>query len=94
VVKTAFPARRGKIEITVEDDRPASDVRDQIAKIIEKTPGVLADPAPSIAISSIKASTMRFTVYLWSDQPLAAQDHALSAVRNAFEAGKAEVSAA
>jgi small-conductance mechanosensitive channel len=94
VVKTAFPARRGKIEITIEDGRPAPEIRDQIAKIIEKTPGVLADPAPTIAISSIKGSIMRFTVYLWSDRPLAAQDHALSAVRDAFEAGKAEVSAA
>jgi small-conductance mechanosensitive channel len=94
VVKTAFPARRGKIVVAVDDPRPAPEVRDLIAKIIEKTPGVMADPKPSIAISSIKGNSMSFTVYLWSPQPTAAADRALTGVRDAFEAGKAEISAA
>jgi len=93
VVKTAFPARRGKIEITVDDPRPATEVRDHIAKLIEKTPGIMSDPAPSIAISNIKGSSMKFTVYLWSPQPAAATDRALTAVRDAFEPGKAEITA-
>jgi len=94
VVKTAFPARRGKIVVAVDDPRPAPEVRDLIAKIIEKIPGVLSDPPPSIAISNIKGSSMRFTVYLWSPQPTAAADRALTAVGDAFEAGKAEISTA
>ena len=93
IVKTAFPARRGKIEITVDDPRPATEVRDLIAKLIEKTPGVMSDPAPSVAISNIKGTSMRLTVYLWSPQPTAASDRVLTAVRDAFEAGKAEITA-
>ena len=93
VVKTAFPARRGKIEITVNDPRPAPEVRDAIAQLIEKTPGVMADPAPTIAISNIKGSSMKFTVYLWSPQPMAATDRVLTALRNAFEPDKAEITA-
>lgn len=94
IVKTAFPARRGKIEITVDDPRPATEVRDLIAKLIEKTPGIMSDPAPSVAISNIKGTSMRFTVYLWSPQPASATDRALTAVRDAFEPGKAEITAA
>jgi small conductance mechanosensitive channel len=93
VVKTAFPARRGKIEITIDDPRPAPEIRDIIAKLIEKTPAVMSDPAPTIAISTIKGTSMKFTVYLWSPQPMAATDRVLTAVRNAFEAGKAEITA-
>ena len=93
VVKTASPARRGKIEIAVDDPRPPTDVRDNILKLIEKTPGVMSDPAPSIAISNVNGTSMRFTVYLWSPQPLLAQDRVLTAIRDAFEAGKAEITA-
>jgi small-conductance mechanosensitive channel len=93
IVKTAFPARRGKIEITIDDPRPATEVRDLNAKLNEKTPGVMSDPAPSVAISNIKGNSMRFTVYLWSPQPAAAQDRVLTAVRDAFEPGKAEITA-
>lgn len=51
VVKTAFPARRGKIEVAVEDQRPAPDIRELITKIVQGTPGVLTDPPPSVAMS-------------------------------------------
>lgn len=93
VVKTAFPARRGRIDVTVEDPRPAAEVRATIAKLIGETEGVKKDPAPSITIAGIKGDTSRFTIYLWSETPDQARDGAMTVLRNAFDPAKTEISA-
>ncbi len=93
VLKTAFPARRAKIQIAVEDDRPAEDVRQTVEKAIQQTPGVLSKPAPNVVMAGLKGNTARFTVYLWSERCEAAEAAALVALRNAFDPAKTEITA-
>ena len=85
LVKSAFQAKRGRIEISVDKTKPVEDVRALIEKALRETDGVLATPAPAININDLKGSAMHFTAYLWSTDTGAAQDRVLKNLKKAFD---------
>jgi small-conductance mechanosensitive channel len=84
LVRTAYRERRGRIEITVDRSRAAEEVRQIVTDILSETDGILHDPPPTIAVSDLKGAAMHFTVYLWSDDVVAAQDRVMPRLKQAL----------
>ncbi|HVW87553.1 MAG TPA: mechanosensitive ion channel domain-containing protein [Bryobacteraceae bacterium] len=91
LVKTAYDVKRGKLEVFVNQNVSAEEARERIETAVRETQGVLQNPTPTVVVSDLKGASMHFTVFLWSDDPGAAQNRALVNLKRQFDAAQVDV---
>jgi small conductance mechanosensitive channel len=62
---TALGRRRVVQKVTASYDAPTDAVKAACGKAVERTPDVLADPAPAVHLTSYGASSIEYTVACW-----------------------------
>ena len=91
-VNTAFDSRRLEYDFKVRNGDAAARAKTAIERVLEDTKDVLPEPKPDVVITAFDDSMVLLKARWWSrsrmGDVLTAQDHVLSAVRNAlFEEG-------
>jgi small-conductance mechanosensitive channel/CRP-like cAMP-binding protein len=62
-------AMAANVAVGVDYAVPPNDAKRVLIQAAKDTPGVLADPAPSVALASFDDSSISYKVYFWIDQP-------------------------
>lgn len=66
LVKTAYDKRRVKFAVGIGYPESIEEARRTISRVLSETEGVLQDPGPWVYVSELAASSVNFTVYLWT----------------------------
>lgn len=59
--------RRVDVVVTAAYESPVADVKDALLQAVEKTEGVLTEPAPFIRLTDYKESCIEYTVRVWAE---------------------------
>ncbi|MGZ8230228.1 MAG: mechanosensitive ion channel family protein [Burkholderiales bacterium] len=65
LVKTACKSRRVRATVGVGYLDSVEEARAVLMRVLEETPGVLADPGPWVHVLELAPSEVRFAVYFW-----------------------------
>ena len=63
---SAYPRRRIDISITLDYRHDPRQAREALLEVAATTPGVLEDPAPSVAVSQLAEAGIQMTVFAWA----------------------------
>ena len=63
---SAYPRRRIDISITLDYRHDPRQARDALLEVASATPGVLDDPAPSVAVSQLADAGTQMTLFAWA----------------------------
>ncbi len=63
---TVLGRRRITRTITASYDAPTDVVKAACYQALERTPGILEDPAPSVYLTDYQSSAIQYTIYCWS----------------------------
>ena len=66
---TPTKATSSNIAVGLEYDTPPHVAKEVLLKAAGDTPGVLAEPAASVALVSFDASAVTYKIFFWLDQP-------------------------
>ena len=62
-------AMSANVAVGVDYAVPPNDAKRVLAQAAKDTPGVLADPAPSVALASFDDSAILYKIYFWINEP-------------------------
>lgn len=83
-----YPKRRLDLTIGVAYDSDLDEVRRTVLAVVERIPGVVADPPPRVVFNNFGESSIDFTVYYWIDLKtgdfLGALDEGVTQIKTAF----------
>ncbi len=65
LVRTAYPHRRLRFTIGVGYSDSLEEARETIRRVLERTEGVLSEPAPGVYVAELAPSSVNFDVYFW-----------------------------
>lgn len=73
VTNHSHPVRRSRlsVEVPVDVDESADEVREAIAQAAERHPEVLADPPPAVVLAAIEQWGFRFVLVAWVEEAVA-----------------------
>lgn len=66
---TQFEVRRVDIDVCASYDDSTASVKGAVSKAIERTDGLVADPAPFIAVKEYGDSAITYMVQVWAETP-------------------------
>lgn len=66
LVRTAYGSRRVRFEVGIGYLDDLEKGRNAIKRVLDRTRGVLKEPAPWIYVSELAPSSVNFTVYFWT----------------------------
>lgn len=96
-VNTAFESRRLEYDFKLKNGDGVARAKEIIGRVLQETKGVLPDPKADVVITAFDESTVLVKARWWSrsrmGDAMLAQDHLLSAVRNALAAEGIELPA-
>lgn len=95
LVKTAFPARRSKITIGIGYAEDHERARQLLLEVLQKTEGVLDDPAPDVNVVELADSSVNLKLLFWTDSQQTStrktSDRVVSGVKKALDTAGIEI---
>lgn len=89
LVRTAYKSRRIRLSVGIGYQDSIERARSVIRNVLQKTEGVLHDPAPSVFVAELAPSSVNFNVYFWTNsrQPgvLSVTDKAMTGIKLALD---------
>lgn len=89
LVRTAYEKRRVRFSVGVGYRDSIEEARATIRGVLERTAGVLSDPAPWIYVAELAPSSVNFDVYFWVEwrktDLLAVRNQVLTEVKQALD---------
>lgn len=69
LVRTAYNNRRVRLSVGIGYQDSIERARSVIREVLDKTEGVLNEPAPSIFVAELAPSSVNFNVFFWTNSP-------------------------
>jgi hypothetical protein len=89
LVRTAYQKRRVRLSVGIGYRDSIERARSVIREVLQKTAGVLQDPAPSVFVTELGPSSVNFNVFFWTDahrtSALKVTDSAMTGIKLALD---------
>ena len=67
LVRSAYKNRRVRLSVGIGYQDSIERARSVITKVLDRTEGVLNEPAPSILVAELAPSSVNFNIFFWTD---------------------------
>ena len=95
LVRTAYGKRRVRLSVGIGYQDSIERARSVIREVLQKTEGVLHEPAPSIFVAELAPSSVNFNVFFWTKSPqtsvLSVIDSATTAIKLALDEAEIDI---
>lgn len=95
IIRKSGSARRVKLQISIAYDAKVTKAKDLILGVLEKTEEVVADPTPSVYVTSLAPEGITLSVYFWVDtekhSPLKAFDNVASSINRELREARIKI---
>lgn len=89
LVRTAYSNRRVRLSVGIGYQDSIDRARSIIHKVLDKTDGVLKEPAPSVFIAELAPSSVNFNIFFWTNSRqanvLIIADRVITAIKLALD---------
>ena len=89
LVRTAYQKRRIRLSVGIGYQDSIERARSVINEVLQKTEGVLQEPAPSVFVTELAPSSVNLNVFFWTDSHrtsgLQATDSAITGIKLALD---------
>jgi small conductance mechanosensitive channel len=89
LVRTAYQKRRVRLGVGIGYQDSIERARSVMREVLQRTEGVLPEPAPSVLVTELAPSSVNFTVFFWTDSHqtsvLKVTDSAMTGIKLALD---------
>jgi small-conductance mechanosensitive channel len=95
LVRTAYKNRRVRLNVGIGYEESIEQARSVIKQVLNKTEGVLNDPAPSVFVAELAPSSVNLNVFFWTNSRqlsvLGVMDRAMTGIKLALDEAQIDI---